>query len=104
MIEAKSIESIEGYAADAREEGIRMAGRATKFLVIGWIFLALGLGALFSDAPRAAVMLLLIAFCVDKQSDRLAHHYDMINLHWRLAIFANNEANRVIRELQAKTN
>lgn len=98
----ESVKDLDSYRTEMREAYNLHAKISMRYVVFSWLCLLPGLGALYAGVTTVAVTLLLLAYYFDKQSDRHAHHIDMINLHWSLALLANNAANRVLQEILAE--
>lgn len=97
----KTLHDIESYSIEMQEAYNVYTKLSMRYVVFFWLSLLPGLIALYASIPSVAVTFLILAYYFNKQSDRVAHHVDMINLHWSLALLINNEANRVMQEILA---
>jgi hypothetical protein len=98
----ESDKDFDSYRTEMREAYSRYGKRSMRYTVFSWLCFFPGLGALYAGVTEVAVTLLILAYYFDKNSDRNAHHIDMINLHWALALLANNEAKRVMTDFSGR--
>lgn len=95
----ESLKDIDSYSTEMREAYNLYAKLSMRYVVFFWLCLLPGLGALYAGVTEVAVTLLLFAYYFEKQSDRNAHHVDMINLHWSLALLTINAGNKATQEI-----